>query len=154
MTIQHTCNFKHLTLSERAEIEVMIDKGSSFAQIARTLSRDPSTISKEIRSHRFRVPHYRDDKSRHRSECIHLPSCDRKHLCGRDSCHSICSKCCSKRCSLYCPDFSPKICPRLLKPPYVCNSCQKLRSCAHDFYFYRAKYADDAYEKLKHSAGI
>ena len=129
----------------------MIDKGSSFAQIARTLSRDPSTISKEIRSHRFRVPHYRDDKSRHRSECIHLPSCDRKHLCGRDSCHSICSKCCSKRCSLYCPDFSPKICPRLLKPPYVCNSCQKLRSCAHDFYFYRAKYADDAYEKLKHS---
>ena len=57
----------------------------------------------------------------------------------------------SKRCSLYCPDFSPKIYPRLLKPPYVCNSCQKLRSCAHDFYFYRAKYADDAYEKLKHS---
>ncbi len=59
MTIQHTCSFKHLTLSERAEIEVMIDKGSSFAQIARTLSRDPSTISKEIRSHRFLVPHYR-----------------------------------------------------------------------------------------------
>ena len=33
----------------------------------------------------------------------------------------------------------------------VCNSCQKLRSCAHDFYFYRTKYADDAYEKRKHS---
>ena len=26
MTIQHTCSFKHLTLSERAEIEVMINK--------------------------------------------------------------------------------------------------------------------------------
>ena len=74
MTIQHTCSSKHLTLSERAEIEVMIDKGSSFAQIARTLSRDPSTISKEIRSHRLLAPHYRDDKSRHRSECLQLLS--------------------------------------------------------------------------------
>ena len=64
---------------------------------------------------------------------------------------SLCSKCRSKRC-FYCPDFSPLICPRLLKPPYVCNSCPKLRTCSHDFYFYRAKYAEDSYQEVKSSS--
>ena len=61
-------------------------------------------------------------------------------------------QCRSKRCSFYCPDFSPLICPRLLKPPYVCNSCPKLRTCSHDFYFYRAKYAEDSYQEVKSSS--
>lgn len=152
MTTHHTGNFKHLTLSDRANIEIMIEKGFSFSQMARTLSKDSTTISKEIRSHRFLVPHYRDEKSRRRSECVHFSSCDRLHLCGRTSCTSLCSKCRSRRCSMYCPDFSPRLCHRLLKPPYVCNSCPKLRSCSHDLYFYRAKYADDSYQKVKHSS--
>ena len=135
MATHHTGNFKHLTLSDRAEIDIMIEKGCSFSQMARALSKDSSTISKEIRRHRFLVPHYHDEKSRRRSECAHFSSCTRQHLCGRSSCLSLCSKCRSKRCSFYCPDFSPRICPLLLKPPYVCNSCHKLRTCTHDSYF-------------------
>lgn len=152
MATHHIGNFKHLTLSDRAEIEIMIEKGFSFSQMARALSKDSSTISKEIRRHRFLVPHYRDENSRRRSECAHFSSCTRQHLCGRTSCLSLCSKCRSKRCSFYCPDFSPLICPRLLKPPYVCNSCPKLRTCSHDFYFYRAKYAEDSYQEVKSSS--
>ena len=54
-----------------------------------------------------------------------------------------------KRASFYCPDFSPRLCSRLLKPPYVCNGCPKLRSCSHDFFFYRAKFTDDSYQNVK-----
>ncbi len=35
MATHHTGNFKHLTLSDRAEIEIMIEKGCSFSQMAR-----------------------------------------------------------------------------------------------------------------------
>ena len=66
MATHHIGNFKHLALSDRAEIEIMIEKGFSFSQMARALSKDSSTISKEIRWHRFLVPHYRDENSRRR----------------------------------------------------------------------------------------
>lgn len=99
MATYHTGNFKHLTLSDRANIEIMIEKGFSFSQMARALSKDSSTISKEIRRHRFLVPHYHDEKSRRRSECAHFSTCTRQHLYGRTSCSSLCSKCRSKRYS-------------------------------------------------------
>lgn len=44
---------KHLTYEERHEIENMLAKGSSISQIAAHLKRNLSTISKEIRKHRF-----------------------------------------------------------------------------------------------------
>ena len=44
----------HLTLSERIIIESSLRDGMSFKQIAREVDKDPSTISKEIRSH-FKV---------------------------------------------------------------------------------------------------
>lgn len=152
MATYKTGNFKHLTLSDRAKIEVMIEKGCNFSQIARELNKDSSTISKEIRRHRIVVPHYRDEKSRKRSECALLDNCQKQHLCGNTSCTSRCSKCRSKRCSMYCQDFLPRQCELLKKPPYVCNKCPKLRTCTHDFYFYRAKYADDSYQKIKSSS--
>ena len=57
-----------------------------------------------------------------------------------------------KRCSMYCPDFTPRLCDRLKKPPYVCNDCPQIRSCSHDFYFYRANYANDIYSETKSSS--
>lgn len=123
MATYKTGNFKHLTL-----------------------------ISKEIRNHRFFIPHYHDEKSRKRVECAHFKNCSLQHLCGRISCTGLCSRCRSKRCSLYYKDFIPKQCEKLSKPPYVCNNCPKLRSCSHDFYFYRAKHAEDSYQEIKRSS--
>lgn len=41
------------------------------------------------------------------------------------------------------------ICPKLLKPPYVCNSCPKVHSaCGFDRHTYYAKQANAAYQKL------
>ena len=44
----------HLTLSERIIIETSLRDAMSFKQIAREVGKDPSTISKETRSH-FKV---------------------------------------------------------------------------------------------------
>lgn len=44
-------NQKHLTLSQRIEIEKGLLAGDSFAKIAKSIGKDPSTVSKEVRKH-------------------------------------------------------------------------------------------------------
>lgn len=143
---------KHLTLSERIRIEALLEERKSFSQIAAELGRSATTISREVCRHRSVMHHYSTEMARKRSECEQFGSCTVKGLCGRPRCEAFCSKCRSKRCTLYCKSFIPKICPLLKKPPYVCNKCPKLRSCSHDLFFYRAKYADDAYHEVKSSS--
>ena len=41
----------HLTLDQRATIEVSLREGASFTEIGRGLGKDPSTISKEVKNH-------------------------------------------------------------------------------------------------------
>ena len=43
-------NQKHLSLEDRIYIENELNKGTSFKDIARFLCKDPTTISKEVRS--------------------------------------------------------------------------------------------------------
>ena len=137
MSTKATGNKKHLTLADRAAIEHGISCGENFTQIAHRINKDSSTISKEIRRHLFRVPHFQNETQRKRSECEHYQNCEKQHICGNQTCNSLCWKCRPKRCSMYCPDFTPRLCDRLKKPPYVCNDCPQIRSCSHDFYFYR-----------------
>ncbi|MCK0087055.1 helix-turn-helix domain-containing protein [[Clostridium] symbiosum] len=49
MNNRPTGNHKHLTLSQRISIEHGLAEGKSFRTIAALTSKDPSTISKEIR---------------------------------------------------------------------------------------------------------
>ena len=136
MSTKATGNKKHLTLADRTAIEHGISCGENFTQIAHRINKDSSTISKEIRRHLFRVPHFQNETQRKRSECEHYQNCGKQHICGNQTCNSLCWKCRPKRCSMYCPDFTPRLCDRLKKPPYVCNDCPQIRSCSHDFYFY------------------
>lgn len=46
-------NQKHLTLEDRIYIENQLNKGASFKNIARFLCKDPTTISKEVKSDRL-----------------------------------------------------------------------------------------------------
>lgn len=46
-------NHRHLTAADRLYIERQLNASSSFKDIARYLCKDPSTISKEVRSHRL-----------------------------------------------------------------------------------------------------
>ena len=148
MATNNIGNHKHLTLADRAAIEHGIQIGENFTQIAQRLNKDSSTISKEIRRHLIHVPHYQDDLQKKRSECQFFHSCEKRNVCGSLSCQSLCFKCRSKRCAVYCRDFTPILCDRLKKPPYVCNNCKQIRTCSHDFYFYRAHYAHDLYNEI------
>ena len=152
MSTKATGNKKHLTLADRAAIEHGISRGENFTQIACRINKDSSTISKEIRRHLFRVPHFQNETQRKRSECEHFQNCEKQHICGNQTCNSLCWKCRPKRCSMYCPDFTPRLCEKLKKPPYVCNDCPQIRNCSHDFYFYRANYANDIYSETKSSS--
>ncbi len=44
-----TANQKHLTLEDRSYIEQALNQDMTFKEIAKFLSKDPSTISKEIK---------------------------------------------------------------------------------------------------------
>lgn len=59
---------KHLTLSDRIEIEFGIVQGFSFREIAAKIEKDPSTVSKEIRKHLV---------VKQQNEHEKLPPCDR-----------------------------------------------------------------------------
>lgn len=50
-------NQKHMTLEQRIIIEKELDKGSSLRSIASLISKDPTTISKEIKKHRLFKEH-------------------------------------------------------------------------------------------------
>ena len=92
---------KHFTLSDRISIEAGIEKGWSFKKIADELGKSPSSVSREVRRHLIFSPHYYDDRSRRKTECIYFSSCSKQGVCGNLSCSSICSKCRSRKCASF-----------------------------------------------------
>ena len=44
-------NNKHLTSDGRQETQLCLDRGMTFKAIARRVGEDPTTISKEVKSH-------------------------------------------------------------------------------------------------------
>ena len=139
-------NGKHLTFSDRVYIEQELVQKSSFRDIAIVLGKDPSTISKEIKSH-FMVTYRRTYKSNKCVLCANFKKC-KKTL-------SICVDCTKPSCcycryntdySRNCEDYNPFTCPKLTKPPYVCNGCDKKQTCHESKRYYHAKQAQKDYE--------
>lgn len=142
-------NHKHLSLSQRLVIEKGLSAQISFAETARQLHKDPSTISKEVRRHREYVT---------RKLAVPIPcgiraDCKLHYLCP-ENCATYCKICPKpgRRCSEVCPEYSPVQCAKLDKPPYVCNGCPKKLNCLLQKSFYSAKYADDSYRDTLISA--
>lgn len=140
-------NHKHLTLSQRIEIEKGLLTNRSFTDIARSISKDPTTISKEVRKH---------SEIRQKNDtfapvpCQNRSRCKIRWLCFRD-CGILCKVCREpdRKCIDRCDQYVPTQCAKLLKAPYVCNGCGKRITCLLDKKIYSAKYADDGYrEKL------
>lgn len=145
MNNRPNCNQKHLTLSERIFIEQELVRGSTFKEIASVLSKDPTTISKEIRRSSNLIPgkHYRQKCQ----NCIYYKDCDIKHCCGIHYCDIHCRNCRRKDVSLFCSLYTPNTCDIPSKPPYVCNACPKRRVCHLEKRVYNAKDAQSLYEK-------
>lgn len=147
-------NHKHLTAAHRLYIERQLNAGTSFKEIARYLCKDPSTISKEVRSHRLSDFYPgRGLFLNAKNFCIHRFHCQKKNVCGKIIlCDIKCTSCPS--CNQYCKDFVKERCARLDRAPYVCNGCDKghARCPVPHKYRYDALFADRKYrETLKDS---
>ena len=122
---------KHLSYDDRLEIEKGLKDNLSFKAISKTIDKDCSTISKEIRNH----------------------YCTRNvGTLGRDFNNCIFRKDCPYRekgikCDIRnCSHFQKEECSRLSKPPYVCNGCLNRSKCTLTKHFY---YAENAYKEYK-----
>jgi IS30 family transposase len=123
-------NGKHLTEENRYDIELYINEGFSFTKISKIINKDRTTIAKEIKRNRIKkIP-----KSSHRN--IPKNFCMHKHLCGKLNCTS------DKSC------YIEEICPKLTKAPYVCNACNKKRTCRMIKYYYYSNFAHKSYMHL------
>jgi IS30 family transposase len=139
--------FSHLTQEERIIIEQRLISRESFKSIARELSKDPTTISKEIKNHiRFRKT---GCYGKTFNDCRYRLNCTAMHLCGSIRCRRYCCFCGSHPCSSLCGDYQQEICSRLSKPPYVCNGCEVKQSCTLEKRMYSAKHAQKEYEALR-----
>jgi IS30 family transposase len=139
---------KHLTAEERKVIECSLNHKISYASIANALGKDPTTISKEVKSHtviwRKGALH-----GRNYNNCKHQFSCRKTALCipcGAPKKHAFCRNCIS--CNQHCPDYEPVICSRRKKTAHVCNGCGFLSDCSFEKKLYRASVAQQEYRTL------
>ena len=146
-------NQKHLTIEDRIYIQNELDKGTSFKDIARFLCRDPTTISKEVKSRRASDWFHKGTFLNAKNFCTKRFRCKKTNACNKILlCGVKCASC--PTCNHTCPDFQKERCSKLDRAPYVCNGCsKKINHCtiAHK-YTYNARFADRKYrECLKDS---
>ena len=134
---------KHLTLDERNIIEQELAKNTNFKEIAKLLSKDPTTISKEVRKHRVR----KEGQAIHVNfnHCAKRYHCHRKNLCN-PRCTKECRHC--NNCNDVCSDFVEGTCFRLTHAPYVCNGCTEKFGCKLTKYYYRALPSFNRYRQV------
>lgn len=135
---------KHLCEEDRIYIENSLNADLTITQIARTIDKDPTTVSKEIKKHRvLKISH---GTTGFYNTCKHVRSCTKMNIClSHDKCNNKLCKTCNI-CSSVCHDFEKNICKKLLRAPHVCNGCVNLSDCKmYIKYFYFASSAHKNY---------
>ena len=112
----------HLTLEQREQIQIGLEKGLSKKEIAKSIGKDPSTVGKEIKNRRKLKPR---NTFNHESICKHLKEC--------------------KKCFQECEKYEEITCVRRDRIVRVCNLCPNINKCHLGKYFYCAKQAHEAY---------
>lgn len=118
-------NKYHLNKELRGIIEEKLDEGMSFTQISKVIHKSRTTISREITKHSFNKP----SNNKAAFKCIHKLECKKFN------------------CSIFKECYEEEKCPILHKPPFVCNGCKRKAACQLTKKYYRAKIAQDEYEK-------
>lgn len=125
METEHRPN-KHLTYEERNFIEIGLNNGRNFAEIAKDLNKNRTTVMREVQKRKFRKNPSRFNNS---SLCKNRYGCDRFN--------------CDKKMECY----EEEICYKLTGAPYVCNGCEQKNKCRKIKYYYYAKFANDEYSE-------
>ena len=120
-------NQKHLTLRDREYIAASLNEGRSFKDIAKSLCKDPTTISKEVKLHRSMNVWNKGSFNNPQNFCVKRFHCRKTNVCEK---LFICSQKCRSchKCNQVCKDFVRESCRRLDKAPFVCNGCDQLKS--------------------------
>lgn len=113
----------HLTLVDRKQIQDGLEQGLSRTQIAKNISKDISTVAKEIKTRRKLKP---------KNSFNNPITCTKFKQCG--ICHGKCS------------EYEEIKCLRRDKKVGVCNLCPDISKCRLDKYFYYAKQAHENYQ--------
>lgn len=139
---------KHMDLDDRIKIEKGLDCRLTMKEIAESIGKDPTTVSKEIKKHRTNQPHKTFNEFW--NKCANYTSCHKSHICGTYApvCKSECKKC--RLCNSKCPDFIARSyhCPKLDRAPYACNGCPDKCRCRLDKAYYRANTAQRNYRTI------
>lgn len=133
---------KHMKLDDRNRLEFLAACGRSASQMAEDRGRSPSAIREEFIRHRIS-----SDKGYGCSNraCAHFDVCQLRIMTAtRDVLRKN-----TPGCFESCPGFREAVCHRLAKFPYVCNGCERERSCPLRKKFYIASAAQAAYESLR-----
>lgn len=121
---------KHLTYEEREFIEIGLNNGRNFTEIARDLKKHRTTIMREVQGHKFRKTPSKFNNAK--NLCKYRRECQRYDCSTKEKCYE------EERCSI------------LESAPYVCNGCEQKSKCRKIKYYYYAKFANDEYsEKLR-----
>lgn len=136
----------HLTKQDRCKIENMLNAKVFIKQIAQSLGKSHTTISREIQKHRTEDE---TNKKRIKNFCISKKICLKRTLCKAPpaSCQNRCSTCKIFSCNKLCLDFIEEHCDKLQKSPYVCNGCLDIQKCKKRKYFYCATISMEEYQK-------
>lgn len=140
---------KHLTDSERQQIEQSLHSNVSLKRIANLLGKSTSTVSREIRAHAVESDKYAPYRTHNR--CIQREDCQKRYLCSdKPDCTKRCSTC--NLCNGLCEDYREQLCYKLYESPYVCNGCIEESRCVLRKKYYLHKKAHASYcEMLKES---
>jgi IS30 family transposase len=137
---------KHLTGSERMQIENHLKEGASLKQIALKLGRSASTISREVKARA--LPSDKGAPYRVRNRCVSRGGCEKRYRCGdlKPNCTKLCRSC--NTCNAVCDEFVEEVCWRLSESPYVCNGCLDERQCVLGKKYYINRKAHEAYREM------
>lgn len=117
---------KHLSLDDRKAIQSGIENRLSKTTVARSISKDPTTVAKEIKKHRILKP-----RNHFNSPVV----CSNFKLCSKPR----------RYCSEHCPDYLEQTCSLRDRSVGACNHCDRISHCRLDHYFYNAVKAHEAY---------
>lgn len=134
---------KHLTITDRIEIEKGLSAHESFTRIARKIGVATSTVSREVKQNRTMS---RIEKKTF-NLCANKGECRATNACG--GCASpigMCKGCRKVKCFLVCDAFVERKCELLDKAPFICGDCPRYMNCRFRHANYHAVEAQLKYE--------
>lgn len=143
MSTNHTT--RHLTLEEREIIAQSLANGMNFKEIASLIKKHPATIAREVMRHKESTKARMNFSGHLNHTCIFMKDCSVRNLCTSCTSTKFCKHCIQRDCTSLCKRHKEMTCHIVAKPPYVCNACNRKRSCSFEKFYYRASAAHKAY---------